>query len=303
MAIEQAPATEGRGTLLAPRPVTVPLSAPPPTYAAAVDRYLAGAGTRSSAWIRRISLSTWGWMFSGCPAPIGPARRGAAPAPFPLAALGAPGLPPVLAELAAARADVLGADTVNRELAIARKAIGWWLARGWITRDPTLGIERRPAPPHRAEALTASQVEALWRLDAPPRERTLWRLLHESAARTDEALRLNVEDLLVADMRARTGTGGGATGWIHWGPGTARLLPLLVAGRTRGPLFLTTGEAPAWTPWPDRCPVTGRARLPAGRAEEIFEASTRLLANPLARPEDMGTLEGWSTLHRLRPVA
>ncbi|MFB9571736.1 hypothetical protein [Streptomyces yanii] len=48
-------------------------------------------------------------------------------------------------------------------------------------------------------------------------------------------------------------------------------------------------------------------RRPAGpgsyrRAEESFETSTRLLANPLAREEDIAELEGW-TLHRLRHSA
>lgn len=90
--------------------------------------------------------------------------------------------------------------------------------------------------------------------------------------------------------------------WIHWQSGTAQLLPRLIAGRTRGPLFLTDRKAPARTPTLDTCPVTGRARLSYRRAEEIFEGSTRLLANPLASPDDFHDLEGW-TLHRLRHSA
>ncbi|MGW3563026.1 hypothetical protein ACWDSL_03825 [Streptomyces sp. NPDC000941] len=39
------------------------------------------------------------------------------------------------------------------------------------------------------------------------------------------------------------------------------------------------------------CPETGRARLSYRRAEEIFEENTRLLANPLASPEDIEHLE------------
>ncbi|MEU2588647.1 hypothetical protein ABZ612_38655 [Streptomyces avermitilis] len=124
-----------------PRARVVPLSAPPPSYAAAVERYLTGAGiAKSSARIYRISLTTWGWMLRGDPAPTGPARRGAKPDPFDLAAIDDPGLPPVLAELAATRADEMDADTVNRELSIARKAIGWWQRQGWIVADPTIGI-------------------------------------------------------------------------------------------------------------------------------------------------------------------
>ncbi|MFJ8313737.1 MULTISPECIES: hypothetical protein [unclassified Streptomyces] len=37
-------------------------------------------------------------------------------------------------------------------------------------------------------------------------------------------------------------------------------------------------------------------------AEEIFEENTRLLANPLASPDDIEDLDGW-TLHRLRHSA
>ncbi|MEU2588645.1 hypothetical protein ABZ612_38645 [Streptomyces avermitilis] len=48
--------------------------------------------------------------------------------------------------------------------------------------------------------------------------------------------------------------------------------------------------------------MTGRARLSYRRAEGIFEESTRLLANPLASPDDLDDLEGW-TLHRLRHSA
>ncbi|WP_405593948.1 hypothetical protein OG741_00485 [Streptomyces sp. NBC_01410] len=143
----------------------VPLSAPPSSYTAAVERYLTGAGiAKSSARIYRISLTTWGWMLAGEPAPTGPARRGAKPAAVPIAAIDHPALPELRAELAAAQADEMDADTVNRELSIARKAIGWWQRQGWIKSDPTIGIERRPAPPDRTKALAENQVAALWRL-------------------------------------------------------------------------------------------------------------------------------------------
>ncbi|MFF8430735.1 hypothetical protein ACF07Y_37485 [Streptomyces sp. NPDC016566] len=56
----------------------------------------------------------------GEPAPTGPARRGAKPLSFPDTAIDDPALPEVLAELAAPRADEMDADTVNRELSIAR---------------------------------------------------------------------------------------------------------------------------------------------------------------------------------------
>ncbi|MEV2246951.1 hypothetical protein [Streptomyces sp. NPDC049970] len=103
----------------------MPLSSAPASYTAAAERYLTGAGVaKSSARIYRILLTTWGWTLAGEAAPTGPARRGAKPPGFPVAAIDDPALPEVLAELAAARADEMDADTVNRELSIARKVIG-----------------------------------------------------------------------------------------------------------------------------------------------------------------------------------
>ncbi|MEU6325404.1 hypothetical protein [Streptomyces sp. NPDC047009] len=118
----------------------------------------------------------------------------------------------MLTELAAARAGEMDADTVNRELSVVRKAIGWWLRQGWIGADPTLGIERRPSPPDRTKALSLVQVAAVWRLnDVSLRDRTPWRLLYESAARAEEVLCLNMENLFTADKRGRIKAKGGAT--------------------------------------------------------------------------------------------
>ncbi|MER5901196.1 site-specific integrase [Streptomyces mirabilis] len=166
----------------------------------------------------------------------------------------------------------MDADTVNRELPIARKAIGWWQRQGWIEGDPTIGIERRPAPPDRTKA------------------------------RADEVLCLNVEDLYPQDKRGKITARGGAGEWIHWQSGTTQLLPRLIGRRTRGPLFLTDRKAPAGTPTLDVRPETGRARLSYRRTEETFEENTRLLADPLASPEDIEDLGGWM-LHRLRHSA
>ncbi|MFD5771226.1 tyrosine-type recombinase/integrase [Streptomyces sp. NPDC127049] len=190
----------------------------------------------------------------------------------------------------------------SRKLSITRQAIGWWQRQGRIEGDPTIGIERRPAPPDRTKALAENQIAALWRLDVALREKTQWKMLYESAARADEVLCLNVEDLYPHDKRGRITAKGGATEWLHWQSGTAQLLPRLIARRTRGPLFLTDRKAPAGTSTLDVCPETGRARLSYRRAEEIFEENTRLPANPLASPDDIEDLDGW-TLHRLRHSA
>jgi integrase len=53
--------------------------------------------------------------------------------------------------------------------------------------------------------------------------------------------------------------------WITWGTDTAHLLPRLIAGRERGPLFLSEYRPGphrlATTDPRDICPETGRARI------------------------------------------
>ncbi len=119
-------------------------------------------------------------------------------------------------------------------------------------------------------------------------------MLYESAARADEVLSLNAEDLYPQDKRGKNSAKGGATEWIHWQSGTAQLLPCLIARRTRGPLLLTDRKAPAGTPTLDVCPETGRARLSYRRAEENSEVNTRL---PATRSPHPRTSRTWTASH------
>ncbi|AKJ15849.1 hypothetical protein ABB07_39260 (plasmid) [Streptomyces incarnatus] len=63
------------------------------------------------------------------------------------------------------------------------------------------------------------------RLDVSLREKTFWKMLYESAARADEVLCLNVEDLSPQDKRGKITARGGAIEWIHWQSGTASSCP------------------------------------------------------------------------------
>jgi predicted RNA polymerase sigma factor len=115
--------------------------------------------------------------------------------------------------------------------------------------------------------------------EVPLRERTLWHLLHESAARIGAVLALDVDDLDLPGRRTRSG--------ITWRDETARLLPSLIGTRTRGPLFLSDRRpAPARRP-PDAdlCPDTGRRRLSYERAEYLFKKATGHRLGQL-RPRD-----------------
>jgi integrase len=69
------------------------------------------------------------------------------------------------------------------------------------------------------------------------RDKTLWWLLYETAARAGEVLALNVEDLDLAHRRAVVIGKGGRAELIGWETKTARLLPRLLHQRRNGPTF------------------------------------------------------------------
>jgi integrase len=99
-------------------------------------------------------------------------------------------------------------------------------------------------------------------------------MLYESASRAGAVLALNIEDLDLPSKQARITAKGGDAMWITWGTDTARLLPRLIAGRERGPLFLSQYQPgphrKATTDPRDICPETGRARLGYDRARILL---------------------------------
>jgi integrase len=124
-----------------------------------------------------------------------------------------------LAAAWAAAFGVLAPATRARHLAALRSAIACWRGRGWLAGDPTAGWARPKVPVDATRALTRAQVAALWRLDVPLREKTLWRMLYETAARAEEILGLDVEDLELPGKRVRVISKGGMTEWVHWQTG------------------------------------------------------------------------------------
>lgn len=162
-----------------------------------------------------------------------------------------------------------------------RAAIGSWLA--WCSRNgyPVLrlaeSLERRPEHIDETRALSRTAIDRqLSRRDVPLREKTLWRMLYETAARASEILALNIEDLELDARRAKVVSKGGKVEHVYWGTGTAHLLPRLIRGRNSGPVFLTDrrpgpGRRPSTR---DLCPTTGRARLGYDRARILFGQHT-----------------------------
>jgi len=179
------------------------------------------------------------------------------------------------------------AATWNRNLDALRAAATHWAAQGWLDDDSTRNLRSRRPPPDRTRALSRAEIETLLgRGDIALRDKTLWRMLYETAARISEVLSLDVADLNLATHQARVRRKGGAADVIVWQTGTARLLPRLLEGRKAGPVFLTQRKARLALPASDLDSASGRARLSYRRAAEIFEQAT-----------------GGSTLHQLRHSA
>lgn len=151
------------------------------------------------------------------------------------------------------------------------------------------GVERRrdrrsKSQATKLRAIPYDDLAALWtRRDVSIREKALWRMLYDTAARANEVLTLNIEDLDLDDRSAITMAKSGHAERIFWATGTARLLPQLLDGRTSGPVFLTVRLPRQPMPTSDTDPTTGRVRLSYRRAAELFTDASG----------------GW-TLHQLR---
>ena len=182
----------------------------------------------------------------------------------------------------------LWADRAPATWNTRRVAVGafasWCQARWPLAGDLLLGVEPRRRRADNTRAIPLEDLEELWRRRTVPlREKLLWRMLYETAARTSEVLALNVEDIDRARRRARIRSKGGNVDMVVWAAPTARLLGRYLAARTAGPVFLTrwrTRTAPARR---DLYAPTGQARLSYRTAADQFRKHSG----------------GW-TLHQLR---
>ena len=177
-------------------------------------------------------------------------------------------------------------STWNASLAAVKSAVAYWQAQGWVVADPARMLTRRKPRPDRSRALDRADVNRLLTdKKFSLRDRVLWTLLYESAARSAEVLSLDVEDLDLPNHRAKVRRKGGAMDTIVWQTGTARLLPRLLNGRTSGPVFVTERRARVQLPAAD-LDDQGHARLSYEQAEQIFKRAS-----------------GGATLHQLRHSA
>ena len=196
-------------------------------------------------------------------------------------------VPEAVADWFRAQWGTVAPATWNVRRAALLRAGRYWRDQGWLTTDPFGLIERRKPGQDNSRTLSRAEVERLLtREDIGLRERTLWRLLYESAARSAEILSLDVEDLDLPNRCAKVRRKGGAVDIIVWQTGTARLLPRLLKGRKSGPVFVTERKARVQLPPDDIDQASGKARLSYRQAEDLFKDAA-----------------GGATLHQLRHSA
>ena len=174
--------------------------------------------------------------------------------------------------------------TWNSRITAVQSFVSYCQRNQWLQHDPMSLVVRRREPRDQTRAIPYQDLETLWsRRDIHLREKTLWRMLYETAARAGEILALDIEDLDLPRKRAVIIGKGGHKEFVFWASGAARLLSRYLAGRRRGPVFLTHRRPNVIPARGDECPHTGRGRLSYERASTIFKR----------------TSGGW-TLHQLR---
>ncbi len=167
---------------------------------------------------------------------------------------------------------------------VAVQAFASWCGERWpLDGDLLAGVAPRRRSADNTRATPLGDLEELWRRRGVPlREKLLWRMLYETAARASEVLALDVEDLDRARRRARIRSKGGSVDMVVWAAPTARLLGRYLTDRTHGPVFLTRWRTRTAPPRDVYAP-TGQARLSYRTAAAEFRKHSG----------------GW-TLHQLR---
>lgn len=182
-------------------------------------------------------------------------------------------------------------NTWNARRAAVQSWLAWCRDRGYEGPSVPAWTKRLTPPDSDTPAHSKTEIDRLIsRRDIHLREKTLWRMLYETAARADEILALNIEDLDFAGRRCQVKAKGAksktrrrgetredfALEPVYWDAGTARLLPRLLKDRSHGPVFTTHRK-----PGPgkvvsarDLCPDTGLARLSYGQARALLDEAT-----------------------------
>lgn len=165
--------------------------------------------------------------------------------------------------------------TWNARMTALQSFVRYCGRNGWVKGDPFRGIERKREPRDETKAVAYDILDKMWsRPDVRLREKTLWRMLYETAARTNEILALDIEDLDLGRKRAVVTGKGGHREVVVWASGTARLLPRYLNRRRRGPVFVTSRQPNVAPAERDRCPDTGLGRLSYQMAWKLFSQAS-----------------------------
>jgi integrase len=164
------------------------------------------------------------------------------------------------------------ATTSNRHRAALLSLFGWCEDRKWIATNPVSLIEprkvrRRTEDERRERPIGRDLLADLWALGGVTgRDRLLWRLAYETWGRADELLGLDIKDLDLGRRNGIVHAKGGDAETIWWSTGSARLLPRVIGGRARGPLFLAARRPTRPHACSGHGPVIGSsaAGVPAG---------------------------------------
>ncbi|MGP4025771.1 tyrosine-type recombinase/integrase [Actinomadura sp. 3N407] len=174
-----------------------------------------------------------------------------------------------------------------------RAAVSSWLTwcqtkKRWAAPSVPADAERRRVNTDHTKAVAKTKLErTLSRRDLPLREKTLYRMLYETAVCAAEILALDVQDLDLENRKRRSppraATPNGCTG-TPAPPASCRAFSGTRTAtpdgpvRIHGPLFLAERKpVPARRPSPEHvCPHTGRARLGYDRARVLAERYTGL---------------------------
>ncbi|HUR01839.1 MAG TPA: site-specific integrase [Nonomuraea sp.] len=182
-------------------------------------------------------------------------------------------------------------NTWNTRRAAVLSWLGWCGERGYDGPTVPAWAKRLAVPDSDTPARSKMAIDRLIaRREVHLREKSLWRMLYETAARTEEVLGVNIEDLDLGGRRCSVKAKGARSKarrrgqaredfvleTVCWDAGTARLLPRLLRGRSRGPVFVThrrSGPGKVVNPR-DVCPDTGLARLSYGQARALLDEHT-----------------------------
>ena len=116
-----------------------------------------------------------------------------------------------------ARWDGAAAATWNRHLSALTSFTAWAQRNEVLATNPARRLERRKPARRGDRSIPRGRLEKLLADDRHGlRERVLWRMLYETAARAEEILTLNIEDLDPEFRRARVTSKGGAIEYVHW---------------------------------------------------------------------------------------